>query len=136
MYIDKSLSLPEVFDRVAKRETVAEKVELVKAYESKHLRWFVDVMYNGDFTDIEVPDYKPSNAPAGIAYMNIKNAIPRLEAVMKNRHKPRIVERNLKVVLESVTQEEAQLIVKMIKGERKIDGVSKTVFKKAFPEFF
>lgn len=135
-YIDKGLTLPEVFKRVAEKETIEEKAKTLKAYETKSLRWFIDSLYNRDLSDIEIPEYKVSKNPSGIAFMNINNSINRIEAAISNKNKPWILNRNLTLVLEGVTSDEASLIEKVIKGERRITGVSKTVFKKAYPEFF
>jgi|AntRauTorcE11897_2_1112592.scaffolds.fasta_scaffold35729_2 hypothetical protein len=135
-YIDKGLTLPEVFKRVAEKETIEEKAKLLKAYETKSLRWFIDSLYNRDLSDIVIPEYKVSKNPSGIAFMNINNSMNRIEAAISNKDKPWIVNRNLTLVLEGVTSEEASLIEKLLKGERRITGVSKTVFKKAYPEFF
>jgi hypothetical protein len=136
MYVDKSLTLPEVFDRVAEKETIEEKTKLLKAYETRALKWFIDSLYNRDLSDITIPKYKSSNNPSGIAYMNIGNSISRIEAAINNKDRERIFNRNMTLVLEGVTRDEAILIEKVIKGERRITGVSKTVFKKAYPEFF
>jgi len=135
-YIDKGLTLPEVFKRVSEKETIEEKAKLLKAYETKSLRWFIDSLYNRDLSDIVIPEYKVSKNPSGIAFMNINNSINRIEAAISNKDKPWIVNRNFTLVLEGVTSEEASLIEKLLKGERRITGVSKTVFKKAYPEFF
>jgi len=135
-YIDKGLTLPEVFKRVAEKETIEEKAKALKAYETKSLRWFIDSLYNRDLSDIVIPEYKVSKNPSGIAFMNINNSMNRIEAAISNKDKPWIVNRNLTLVLEGVTSEEASLIEKLLKGERRITGVSKTVFKKAYPEFF
>jgi len=135
-YIDKGLTLPEVFKRVAEKETIEEKAKTLKAYETKSLRWFIDSLYNRDLSDIVIPEYKVSKNPSGIAFMNINNSMNRIEAAISNKDKPWIVNRNLTLVLEGVTSEEASLIEKLLKGERRITGVSKTVFKKAYPEFF
>lgn len=136
MYIDKSLTLPEVFDRVSKKDSIDEKVTVLRQYDTKAMRWFVDALYNRDFTSLKISDYEKSTKPAGLAFMNISNAMPRIESALKNHDKGRISERNLMLVLANVTGEEAELIEKIIKGERKIAGVSKTVFKKVYPEFF
>jgi len=135
-YIDKGLTLPEVFKRVSEKETIEEKAKLLKAYETKSLRWFIDSLYNRDLSDIVIPEYKVSKNPSGIAFMNINNSMNRIEAAISNKDKPWIVNRNFTLVLEGVTSEEASLIEKLLKGERRITGVSKTVFKKAYPEFF
>jgi hypothetical protein len=136
IYVDKSLSLPEIFDRVGSKGTIDEKVTMLKRYDTKALRWFVDSTYNRDFSDIIIPEYKKSNNPPGISFININKAIPRIEVAIKNKDNERIRDRNLILVLEGLSAEEAALIEKLIKGERKITGVSKTVFKKVYPEFF
>jgi hypothetical protein len=136
MYIDKSLTLPEVFERVSKKETVQERAYLLLKYETEPMKWYINALYNRDFTHLPIPEYTKSDKPAGVTFMTMKQAIPRLEAALKYNNKPHVVERNLLLVLETVTAEEAELIEKLLKGEKRINGVSKSVFKKAYPQFF
>jgi len=136
MYVDKSLTLPEIFSRVGEKETIEEKAKMLRAYETKSMRWFIDSLYNRDLSDISLPEYKVNSHPSGIAFMNISNAMVRIESAIKNKDNDRVFNRNMTLVLEGVTKEEAVLVEKMFKGERRVTGVSKAVFKKAYPEFF
>ncbi|MDX1532651.1 MAG: hypothetical protein R3230_00435 [Nitrosopumilaceae archaeon] len=136
MYINKSATLAEVFENVAKKGTNEEKASLLKRYDTELLRWYIDALYNGEYSKLSLPEFKYSKVAPGVAFMRMKQAIPRLNSALKYVDNKRISERNLLLVLENISKEEAVLIEKLIRGEKRIDGVSKAVFKKAYPQFF
>src|SRR5690554_362611 len=135
-HVNLSRTIPEVFDVVAAAESKEEKIGLLKAYDTKGLRYIVNGLYNVDWSELKVPKYKPSNRPPEVADSNILKCIPRIEAAYQNRvRKPDVAKRAILNVLESVSSREAELLVNMMAG-RKIDGISKAIFKAAYPEFF
>lgn len=134
-YRNTSISLPEVFDKVAKLDgTIEEKAAELLAYDNQHLRWFVDVMYNAPLGQIEIPKYIASSNPIGNHYASIGGSKAKIEAIIgdKNSH---TTQKNLRLLLENLHADEAELVVNLLKG-RKIEGISKAVFKKAYPVFF
>lgn len=134
-YRNKNITLPEVFARVAKLEgNDEEQIKELLIYDSASLRWFVDVMYNAPLNDIEVPNYKPSIHPIGNTFMSIANSKSKLEWVIENKHHP-LSQKNIRLVLENVHADEAELIANLLSG-KKVEGIRKAVFKKAFPAFF
>lgn len=136
VHINKSRTVPEVFDIVASAETNDEKVALLKAYETKGLRFIVNGLYNVDWEGVQIPKFKINHRPPEICTQNINSAIGKLEAAYRFRHsKPEVSRRNLLLVLEEVSAPEAELLVNMMKG-KKVEGISKAIFKKAFPAFF
>lgn len=134
-YINRNISIPEIFEIVSKLDTIEEKVNLLKQYDRRDLRWVVDFMYNADKTGLYIPDYKPGNFVNGMSYMSIGSALQKIEAALNNKHNKTIYERNLIIVLENVHKEEAQLLTDIFQG-KKIEGVSKQVFKRVYPAFF
>lgn len=131
-----SYTLPEIFERVAQEDGTDKKAALLKRFDSRHLQWFVDAMYNRDLSDLKIPEYKKSTLQPTVTLMTIKQAIPRIEAAYRHRDNEKTSKRNLQIALENVTAEEADLLERLIRGEKKINGVSKAVFKKVYPQFF
>lgn len=128
-------TIPEVFE-AAKGMDNDEQVKLLKENDSKGLRFIVNGMYNVDWSGMKLPLFKYSDKPEAICESSIGLCIKRIDAAYRIRHdNPKRSEELMELVLESVSKEEADLLVNMIKG-KKIDGISKTVFKKAFPGFF
>lgn len=134
-YVNKTLSLPEIFKRVAAQPTVEEKINTLKQYDRKDVRWVVDFMYNADTEGLTIPEYKKSNYIDGMSYMTIITAIGKLQSAIQYRNNPSVYTRNMTVLLESLHADEAQLIVDIFQG-KKIEGVSKKVFKRVYPNFF
>lgn len=134
-YYNSDLSLPEIFEKVRKFEgSNDEKAQLLFKYDSHSLRWFVDVMYNAPLGGIDIPVYEPSKNPVGNNYMTIRASMGKLEHVIGDKTNANN-SKMLKNILQNVHADEAQLIVNLLKGE-KIDGISKAVFKKTYPQFF
>lgn len=134
--VKQSFSIPEAFDEVRKQETVNEKARKLKEFDGTGMRWFVDALFNRDFTFVGKVDYKPLQNPRDMQYAKIQTSIKRLEALQEHKNKPEVVYRNAVLVLEVVSPAEAELIMKLFTGDRKIEGINKAVFKKAYPEFF
>lgn len=135
-HVNLSRTIPEVFDLVSQAETREDKINLLRLYDTKSLRFIVNGLYNVDWSDLKIPNYKPSNRPPEVADSNILKSIPRIEAAYQYRlRRPDVAERAILNVLESVSSREAELLVNMMAG-RKIDGISKAVFKAAYPHFF
>jgi hypothetical protein len=129
-------TIPEVFDLVRKTESQEEKVKALRAYDSKQMRWFIYNTYFVDWSGVKVPDYKPNHRPPEICNMSIKTSIARLDAAYQHSTKnPDLTRKLLDIVLHEVSADEAELLTNMIKG-KKIKGVSKSVLKAAFPNFF
>lgn len=134
-YVNKTLLLTEIFKRVAEQPTVEEKINLLREYDRKDVRWVADFMYNADTQGLTIPEYKKSNYVDGMSYMTIVTAIGKLQAALQYRNNPSVYNRNMTVVLESLHADEAQLVEDIFQG-KKIEGVSKKVFKRVYPHFF
>lgn len=134
-YVNRNIPANKVFEIVANKGTIDEKVETLKVYDRKDIRWIVDFMYNADKTGLYVPEYTPSKHAESFTYMTILTAIPKIQASLRNRNNKPLYERNLILVLENLTSSEAKLIADLFEG-KKIEGISKHVFKKVYPNFF
>lgn len=136
MHINKSRTIPEIFDIVASKESKEEKVKLLRAYNTKGLQYIINGIYNVNWDGMAIPSFEYSNRPPEVCAININNAIGKLESAYKYRHSnSKVAEKNLITILEEVSNPEADLIINMING-KKIPGISKSVFKEAYPNFF
>lgn len=138
VYINKTRTIPEVFDVIAKASSAEERVALLRAYDTKALRYVINGFYNVDWSGVQIPTFKFSTYPVGICTMSISTAIGRLEQAYSYRvTNPSVTERNLIIVLEEVSKEEAELLVAMITGDHTYELLpSKAECKEAFPEMF
>jgi hypothetical protein len=90
----------------------------------------------------EIPPYKPNNAPIGMGYTNMGNAVKKAYLFIDGHPKrnPDLMEdRQNKVliqVLESLEAKEAELFVAMLKKSVKVPQLTKTLIEKTFPGIF
>lgn len=132
-----NLTLPEVFDNVRMYNTHNEKVKLLKLSKSKQLAWIVNATYNYDFSAHKLPKYKKSIYPVGMSYQTINSTLSRLEGAIKQHQMGNIkkYETMMLLVLENITADEA-LLLESVFNNKKIDGISKSVWKQVYPHFF
>ena len=136
IHVNKGLTLPEVFNIVRLKEDRQEKIKTLQSYDTKALRWFVNALYNVDWSVLPKVDFKPNKRPVGVCTLTIHTSITRLETALKYATtNPKVAEKNLIIVLEEVSEAESKLLVDMFNG-RKVEGVSKAVFAKVYPQFF
>lgn len=130
-------TLPEVFDKVRTFDNNDDKIAILKKYNSKQLAWFVNNTYNFDFSKYTLPEYTPNTKPPEICYLTINKAITRIQAAVSfhNKGNMKRFDDLMTLVLEGVSKREAELIEDLF-ANKKIDGISKTVWKKVYPEFF
>lgn len=133
-------SLPEVFDLVRSAETKEEKVKILLGYQSRDMKYVVNGLYNVDWSDVPMPDLEElkteQNSRTELAYSNINKSLPRIEKAYTVRHtKPEMSRRLIEMVLREVSSDEAQLLIRMFQN-KKVNGITKVVFKEAFPQFF
>lgn len=136
MIHNSNRTIPEVFELVVKERKTEDKAKVLRAYNSRQMKWFVYNMYCVDWSEVEIPEYKPNHRPPEICNASIKTSINRLEAAYEHRiNNKKLTKKLLDIVLHEVSKEEAELLVNMMKG-KKVKGVSKAVFKEAYPDFF
>lgn len=132
--LSDNLTLPEIFEQVRAEESLESKVEVLLMYNRADLRWFVDIMYNGNFEDVIVPSFEPSKLPIGATYTSLRKGYKTIDSIFKERFSPK-AEARLRTALECLHATEADLIVNLLSG-KKVEGISKAVFKRAYPRFF
>ena len=133
-----NISLPEIFDQVRDLSSKDEKVQMLKSYrELKHLKWFVNAMYNYDFSKTFVPRYTPSKFPPDMC-ANIWTQVKRIDSavhVLYRAGDDHRYDKMMTLALEAMSADEAELIAHMMNG-KKVDGISKRMWREVYPEFF
>ena len=133
----QNITLPEIFDYMNEQETQDDKLQVLSLYKNmKQMKWLVNAMYNYDFTGFEIPDYTPNMSPPGLA-QTINNNLSRLESAIKLNQMGKIDRYNdvMSIVLSNVSRQESLLLERILLN-KKVEGVSKAMWKKIYPEFF
>ena len=134
--VTKNRPIHQIFQNIQNEETKEDKVKVLKRYDNKAIRWYVDNLYNRDWSVVEIPKFSYCHRPYGNCNINLSKAISRLEqSFYYHDKKPEVTERMLLLVLSEVSREEAELLLDLFAG-RKIKGIHKSVFKEVYPEFF
>lgn len=130
-------TIPEILELVDMKETREDKIAVLMQYRNmRQLQWVVNASYNFDFSGFEIPKYTPNMNPTALC-QKIHNHLKRLEncVVMFQNSDFERYEKNMIIALEGVSRKESLLLVKLFTN-KKINGVSKTMWKEVFPEFF
>lgn len=133
----RSYPLTEVFQMVAEHPgTIAERAEMLQKMKCKEMLWIVDFIYNHKDFPVPVPEFKRSIYPHDNNFMSLRTSIVTLNKALSLVNKDeKQYNRLMRKVLENISGEESDLLVHVFQG-KKIEGISKAVFKRAFPEFF
>lgn len=110
----------EEFDKAPNR---AEKIAILRKYDHPRLREFFTMVYNpGCVFDVQIPEYRPANEPAGLNYTYLDVEVPKLYRFIKDHPRLEGATINEKkksellvTVLESLHKDEAALLCKVIK---------------------
>lgn len=132
---NKARSLDVVFAMVREAESQEEKIKILRAYNTKAMRWLVSLMYARDLSMLPSVDYTPSHRPEGVS-ATMNTVIQRVESAFRVYDiNPQKYNDLMNLSLESLTSGEAELLVNVMRG-KKVQGVSKAVWKQLYPEFF
>src|SRR5690554_532062 len=82
-YLNSAKTIPEVFSEVKMIENRTEKIERLKCYRSRALAFFVNGLYNEDWSELSIPEYKPNPKPVGICFSSIHGSITRIQAAKR-----------------------------------------------------
>lgn len=144
VYINTDISVPQLIERLrGMGGTVEDKVDVLKVFGNrKDLLFVIDFMYNGDATRkliASIPEYTPSTKPYGVNFLTLNTALNRVHAALallgSEHFTQEKFDKLLRLVLESVSADEASLLVNLLQGH-KIRGGVKEAFKVVFPQFF
>lgn len=131
----------EVFADFAKAETKEAKITVLHRNDHPRLRDFLRAVFHPNIIfDVIVPTYKPAPEPAGLNFTYIESEMPKVYRFVKG-HPARAPELKtekqtalLKVILESLHKDDADLFVKMIQKDLQIPSLTKKIVKEAFPD--
>lgn len=129
----------EILQEFDEAKTRAEKINVLKKYDSKNLREFFVALFNPTVQfDVEVPNYRPAPEPAGLNYLYLETEIPKLYRFIKD-HPSRaegLTEKKkrelLLVMLESLHKDEADVLVRLIKKDLGIKFLTPNLVKEAY----
>ena len=132
----------EIFGEFEKAATKADKIQVLDKNLSYPLRCVLRANFHPNirFVIDKLPDYKPSDSPIGMGYMNMGNVIEKIYLFEKDN--PRVstnltLERKtllLVQILESLEAKEAEIFGAMILKKIKVKGLTAAIVKEAIPD--
>lgn len=132
----------EIFDEFQQRTTKEDRLAVLRYNESYALKSVLQGMFhpNIQFVVERVPNYKPSDAPAGLGYTSINQELGRAYLFEKNN--PRVdpnlpyerKEQILIQILEALEKREAEVYLMMLLKKPKVKGLDYKIVKEAFPD--
>lgn len=131
------VGISEVLKEAAKKRSKAEKIAVLKQYDSFALRSVLQGMYD-DRVEFLLPPTRPPFTPSGLVENQgvLHTEARRLGIFAKNGPYPNLepIRREILFIqlLESVHKDDAEILIDMI-AKKKYKGISKEVVKEAFP---
>ena len=132
-----NITLPEIFDKMREFDTEEKRVEFLISRKQKQMAWYVATLYNFDFQNCYIPEYKPNKYPPDLCNGNIGTNINRIESAitcLRNGDKAKY-DKLMTIVLESISHIESQLLEELFDNKKQED-ISKDMWRKVYPEFF
>ena len=134
-------NLYEVFDEIESASTTAQKVELLRIYNTPTLLNFLRGVYDPTvhFDVPRIPTYKPAEDIKGMGWSNMNVEFKRVYLFQKSHPKrPRELtdarqEQLLIQILESLEPREAKLFANMLMKKLEVSGMSRLLVETAFP---
>ena len=125
----------EIFDEFNKATTKAERIAVLRKYDHPRFR---DFDPNIKF-DVEIPRYRPAVEPAGLNFTYLSSEVTKFYRFITNHPRrqfgltPLKQKQLLVVILESLHRDEAELLVRLIKGDIGIKYLTSNLVTEAFP---
>lgn len=130
----------EILEEFKLAKSDDERVHILRKYDHPRFRSFLQASFHPNIQfEVEIPRYKPAVEPAGLNYTYLDNEMSKMYRFVKNHPaKPQGLTKEkqkalLLVVLESLHRDEAELVIKMIHKDLKIQNLNTEIIKKAFP---
>jgi hypothetical protein len=130
----------EIFEKFEKAEKRADKIETLRRNADSSFIQFLIISFHPNIEfDVQIPDYKPSNDPAGLNYLYLHAEVNKLYRFIKNHpnRSPNLTPQRQKElllqVLEGLHKSEADLLVRCIKKDLRIPFLTPKLIKDAFP---
>lgn len=139
-------NLSEVFEEVRSAETMAEKVDILRKYNT-NVATPVAIILQGAFhpninfvfSPDELPEYKPDVVPSGMGYTDVQKELSRLYLFVKGSRKadPNLTNERRKQILiqilEAMEKPEAELFLAMLRKDLTPYGITYRMVLDAFP---
>jgi hypothetical protein len=129
----------EIFQEFEEAKTKADRIAVLKKYDHPRFREFLYYALNPKIKfDAEVPNYRPAPEPAGLNFTYLNLEIEKLYRFIKDHPKrPKELEQKkqkqlLVVILEALHVDEAEILVKLIKGKFEVPYLTKGLVNEAF----
>jgi hypothetical protein len=135
-----NLMYHEIIDLFEKQTTKVERIAVLQKNADKNFVGFLCLALDPNVSfDVEIPEYRPSNDPAGLNVLYLHNEVNKLYRFIKNH--PRRAEgltadkqkSLLTSVLEALHKDEAELLVRCIQKDLRIPFLTPKLVKEAFP---
>jgi hypothetical protein len=129
----------EIFAEFEQKETKADKIALIRKYWHPSLRDFLEYAFNPniEFDVIPPKTWRPAVEPAGLNVTYLDMEVPKLYRFIKNHpHRPKelTAERQTKlltIILESLHPSESELLLKLIKKNLGVKGLTVKLIQEA-----
>lgn len=125
------------FETALTRQT---KISILQKHDHVQFRNFLAMAFNPDIKfEVDIPNYRPAPEPAGLNYTYLNLEVPKLYRFIKDHPKltseisPEKKKSLLVVILESLHKDEADLLVRLIKKDLNIKGLTPKIIQEAFP---
>jgi hypothetical protein len=136
------LTISEVFEKFEKAETDADRINVLRANNTKTLRKVLACAFNPNIqftTEGRWPNWKPSDAPTGVTYSDLHREFDRMYLFIVNHPKrpPTLTEKRsnelLVQMLEMMPEGDAIVTLNMMGKNLKIKGLTQEIAEAAFP---
>lgn len=132
----------EIFAEFNKATTKAERLAVLRKYDHPRFREFLKYAFNPNVKfDVEVPRYRPAVEPAGLNFTYLSSEVTKFYRFIVGHPKrpagltPQKQKQLLLVVLESLHKDEAEILVRLIKGDIDIKYLTLNLLSEAYPGF-
>jgi hypothetical protein len=130
----------EILEDFEKAPTKAEKIAVLQKHNHYALReFFIIAMHPEIKIDVEIPEYTPAIEPAGLNHTYLDQEMRRMYLYIVG-HPKRVVgllpekqTKQLATTLKSLHKDEAALLVKMLRKNLGVKGLTPKLLAEAFP---
>jgi len=130
----------EILDEFENTKTESERIALLQKYDTHQFRNFLKHALDTTIEyDVEIPKYRPAPEPAGLNYTYLSMEIDKLYRFIKGHPSrpegltPEKQKQILLVLLESLHEKEAEILVKVLQGKFKVNFLTQKLIQKALP---
>jgi len=132
----------EIFAEFNKATTKAERLAVLRKYDHPRFREFLKYAFNPNVKfDVEVPRYRPAVEPAGLNFTYLSSEVTKFYRFIVGHPRrpagltPQKQKQLLLVVLESLHKDEAEILVRLIKGDIGVKYLTLNLLSEAYPGF-